>query len=439
MTAEESQAATRDAASSPDLAAPAAVKPPGVVVIGAGFGGLEVAKALGRAKIGVTLIDRHNHHLFQPLLYQVATAALSASEIAEPARRILWRYRSVDVVLGTVVGVDRQARMVELDDGTRIPFSHLVVATGARTGYFGHDEWAEFAPGLKTLHDAQAIRSRLLMTFEKAEKATDPEEQRRLMTIAVIGGGPTGVELAGSIGELRRHTLVKDFRNIRTADARVLLVEAGPRVLPGFSEDLSRYALRSLEALGVSVRTGTTVEHIGPGELRFGGERLQAGLVIWAAGVAASPLGAALGVATDRAGRVPVDQTLRVPGAPDIFAIGDIAAFTNADGKLLPGLAQVAKQQGGHLGRGLARLIMTGRPLTPFVYRSRGNTAIIGRHAAVFEQGRFVLKGFLAWSAWALIHVYLLVGFQHRLTVSIHWLWRYLTYERGARIIRPED
>jgi NADH dehydrogenase len=408
---------------------------PRVVVIGAGFAGLEVARALGKAGIGTTVIDRRNHHLFQPLLYQVATAALSAADIAEPIRRILRRYKSIQVLFGEVTSVDPIGRVVRLTCGRELAYDYLVVASGAGPSYFGHDEWSRWAPGLKTIEDARDIRSQILLTFERAERETDPLEQRRLTTIAIIGGGPTGVELAGSIAELSRHTLAQDFRNITPHETRILLIEAGERVLGAFPEELSTYARNRLDQLGVTVLTGERVEEVGATSVTVSGDRIPVGFVIWAAGVSASPLGRKLGVETDRAGRVPVSDTLEVRGLKNVFALGDIASQADEDGRPLPGLAQVAKQQGIHLGRCLAEHIAGQEPLKPFRYKSRGNTAIVGRHAAVYELGRFKMKGWVAWSAWAIIHVYLLVGFQHRFLVSMQWLWRYLTYERGARII----
>lgn len=405
-----------------------------VVVIGAGFGGLEVAKALGRAGIGVTVIDRRNHHLFQPLLYQVATAALSATDVAEPIRRILRRHSSVQVIFGEVLQIDLSARQLQLSCGQVIGYRHLVLATGASHSYFGHDNWAQWAPGLKTIEDARHIRSQILLAFERAERATDPAERERLMEIVIIGGGPTGVELAGAIAELSRHTLRRDFRAINSGSARITLVEAGPRILSGFSEEMSLYAEDRLKRLGVNVRTGEAVEEIGPTSISIAGVSQAVGVVIWAAGVSASPLARQLGN-TDRAGRVIVDETLAVRGSADVFALGDAAQFQGPDGKPLPGLAQVAKQQGIHLGRALASHLKDGTSLPPFVYDSRGNTAIVGRHAAVFEQAGFKLRGWFAWMTWAIVHVYLLVGFQNRMLVSMQWLWRYLTYERGARLI----
>jgi NADH dehydrogenase len=412
---------------------------PRIVVIGAGFGGLEVARALGRADIGVTIIDRHNHHLFQPLLYQVATAALSAPDIAEPIRKILGRYRSVQVLFGTVERIDTGQKLVALADGITISYDLLVLASGAGTSYFGRNGWSDFAPGLKTIADARRIRSRLLLAFEHAERSVDPVEQARLMTVAVVGGGPTGVELAGSIAELSRYTLARDFRNVRPETTRIMLIEASDRLLPGFSAELAEYAQRRLERLGVDVATGRRVDDIGAESISFAGQSVPVGLTIWAAGVAASPLAAQLGVEVDRGGRLPVEQDLRVRGTADVFAIGDVAHFDHAGALPLPGLAQVAKQQGAHLGHALAAQISRGTALPEFVYRNRGNTAIVGRHAAVFEQRSLQLKGWIAWMAWAFIHVYLLVGFQHRVLVSIQWLWRYLTYEHGARLIAEEE
>jgi NADH:ubiquinone reductase (H+-translocating) len=411
---------------------------PRIVVVGGGFAGLEVAKALGKAEIGVTIIDRHNHHLFQPLLYQVATAALSAPDIAEPIRKVLGRYPSVQVLFGDVAEIGTEARTLVLADGTAVPYDLLVLATGSQPFYFGQESWARVCPGLKTIEDARTIRSRLLLSFEHAERTTDPVEQSRLMTIAIIGGGPTGVELAGSIAELSRYTLARDFRNIRPEKTRIILVEAGNRLLAGFAPELSDYARMRLESLGVEIALGNRVEAVEAHRITVGGQVIPVALTLWAAGVAASPLAAQLGVELDRGGRVKVEADLQVVAHPDIFALGDIALFLDENGRPLPGLAQVAKQQGEHLGKALARRIDSGERLPAFVFGNRGNTAIVGRHAAVFEAGRLKLKGWFAWSAWALIHVYLLVGFQHRVQVSIQWLWRYLTYERGARLIAEE-
>jgi NADH:ubiquinone reductase (H+-translocating) len=406
------------------------------VIIGAGFAGIEVARVLGAAGRPVVLIDRQNHHLFQPLLYQVATAALSPADIAEPIRKMLRNYPSVEVMLDEAVGIDTAARTVALASGATIVYGRLVIATGATHSYFGHDEWAGFAPGLKTIEDARRIRSHLLLAFEQAEMSRDPAEQRRLMTIAVIGGGPTGVELAGSIAELARYTLARDFHRIRAESATVLLLEAGERILTAFPDELASYAQATLTKLGVTVRTRCAVERITASSVSAAGQDIPVGLAIWAAGVKASRLGALLGVPTDRAGRVAVASDFSVPGLTDVYVLGDLALLAGADGKPLPGLAQVAKQEGVYLGRILAKADGAAPP--PFRFHNRGNTAIIGRHAAVFDFGWWRLKGWFAWSFWALIHVYLLVGFQHRLMVAIQWLWRYVTYERGSRLIAED-
>ncbi|HEY2069991.1 MAG TPA: NAD(P)/FAD-dependent oxidoreductase [Rhizomicrobium sp.] len=409
-----------------------------IVILGAGFAGIEVARGLGKAGLSVTLVDRQNHHLFQPLLYQVATAALSPADIAEPVRKMLRGQDSVEVMLDEVSGIDTAGRSVSLASGRTLRYDILVVATGATHSYFGHDEWADFAPGLKTIADARQIRSRLLLAFEEAEMSEDVAEQKRLMTIAVVGGGPTGVELAGSIAELACYALSKDFHRIRAETATVLLLEAGTRILAAFPDDLASYATTKLTKLGVTVRTRCVVENVTADGVTANGETIGAGLVIWAAGVRASRMGAMLGVPVDRAGRVTVATDLSVTGLDGVYALGDIALCPDANGKPLPGLAQVAKQQGEYLGKALAKKITKGTQPAPFRFQNRGNTAIIGRHAAVFDFGWWRLKGWFAWSFWALIHVYLLVGFQHRLMVAIQWLWRYVTYERGSRLIAEE-
>ncbi|WP_207461416.1 NAD(P)/FAD-dependent oxidoreductase [Azospirillum sp. SYSU D00513] len=411
---------------------------PHVVIVGAGFGGLACASALGGTNIRVTVIDRNNYHLFTPLLYEVATATLSPADIAEPIRRILSRYPNVDVVLGEVRGVDHGARKVVLADGSFVPYDRLVLATGSVYSYFGHDDWAKIAPGMKTIENARQIRGRLLMCFEQAEMSRDPAQQRALMTAIVVGGGPTGVETAGSIAELTRHTLARDFRRIDPRLSRVLLVEAGPRILASFPEELSGYAERKLARLGVTVMTGKPVEEIRPDGVTIAGEFIPAGTIVWGAGVKASPAGGWLGVETDRAGRIPVAPDLSVPGFEGVHALGDTVALPGDDGAPLPGLAQVAKQQGEHLGAALEANLLRGEAMRPFRYRSRGNTAIIGRNAAVFDFGKRRLKGWLAWVLWAFIHVYLLVGFQKRILVTMQWLWRYATYQRGARLITQE-
>ena len=386
-----------------------------------------MARALGRAGMPATIIDRQNYHLFQPLLYQVATAALSPADIAEPIRKILRRYRSVQVVLGEVETIDRHAREVALRGGRRVPYDILVLATGAMHSYFGHPEWSQVAPGLKTIADARFIRSEILRSFERAELSDDAAERERLMTFVVVGGGATGVEMAGAIAELARYTLAKDFRNIRTERATVLLIEAGPRLLTAFPEHLATYAEDRLRRLGVTVLLNSPVKHVSSTALTFADRTIAAGAIIWAAGVAASPAAHWIGVKTDNAGRIRVAPDLSVEGMPDVFAIGDVALALDEHGKPLPGLAQVAKQEGMYLGKALAR--GGPRPFPPFRYHSRGNTAVIGRKAAVFDfGGRWQMKGAIAWFLWALIHVYLLVGFEHRLLVAMQWLWRYFTY-----------
>ena len=406
-----------------------------VVVIGAGFAGVEVAKGLGAAGVPVTLVDRQNYHLFQPLLYQVATAALSPADIAEPVRRMLRRYPSVDVVLGEVSGIDAGTRRVTLSDGKVLAYDRLVLATGATHAYFGHDDWAAFAPSLKSIADARAIRSRLLLAFEEAEMVDDPAARKRLMTFVVIGGGPTGVELAGAIAELARYTLTKDFRRLSYKEVNVLLLEAGPRILTAFPQNLADYAARKLTALGVTVRVNCSVSTITQRGVQVGGETIPSSVAIWAAGVKASPVGALLGVPTDKAGRVTVNRDLSVAGLSHVYALGDVALVRDASGKQLPGLAQVAKQEGQYLGRALAKNIRQGKASPDFVFHDRGNAAIVGRHSAIFDFGWSRLSGPLAWFLWAFIHIYLLTGFEHRLLVAIQWLWRYLSYDHGARLI----
>ncbi|MFO6448747.1 NAD(P)/FAD-dependent oxidoreductase [Erythrobacter sp. NE805] len=419
-----------------ELAAAPPQARPRIVIIGGGFGGIACAKALARAAADVTVIDRNNYHLFQPLLYQVATAALSPADIAEPIRKLLRRQRNAEVVMAEVTGIDTAARMVLTGDGARIPYDRLVIATGSVYNYFGHADWERHAPGLKTIDNARAIRTRVLMGFECAEREADPARREALMTSVIIGGGPTGVEMAGSIAELARHALARDFRHIDPREARVVLVEAGPRVLAAFPEALSAYALRRLEKLGVEVRTGEAGEEVTADGVRLPGGFLPANAIVWGAGIRASPAAQWLGVAPDRAGRIPVNARLEVAGHPGIYALGDTVAAPGPTGAPLPGLAQVAKQQGEHLGRELARELRgSGGAPAPFVFRNRGNAAIIGRHAAVFDFGKRRLKGTLAWLLWAVVHVYLLVAFEQRVLVSIQWLWRYVTYQRGARLI----
>ncbi|HEY5238360.1 MAG TPA: NAD(P)/FAD-dependent oxidoreductase [Rhizomicrobium sp.] len=406
-----------------------------VVIIGAGFAGVQVARGLGAAGVRTTLLDRQNYHLFQPLLYQVATAALSPADIAEPVRRMLRRFPGVEVMLGEVTGIDAAARRVALANGKSISYDILVLAAGATHAYFGHDEWAEFAPSLKSIADARKVRSRLLLSFEQAEMSDDPAERKRLMTFVVIGGGPSGVELAGAIAELARYTLAKDFHRIDAKSTTVILVEAGPRILAAFPEELARYAQRKLESLGVTVRENCAVKDISRDSVVAGDDTIPAGLAIWAAGVKASPSGKLLGVPTDKTGRVKVNRDLSVPGLANVYALGDVALVLDTAGKPLPGLAQVAKQEGYYLGRALAKKIRNGGVARDFEFHNRGNAAIIGRQSAIFDFGWSHLKGVFAWFLWALVHIYLLAGFQHRLLVAVQWLWRYVTYDHGARLI----
>jgi NADH dehydrogenase len=413
---------------------------PHVVIVGAGFGGLSAAKALARAPVNVTVIDRRNHHLFQPLLYQVATAGLSPAQIAAPIRTILRHQANATVLLDEVTGIDAGRREI-VTHRQHIPYDWLLLATGARHSYFGHDDWEAFAPGLKTLEDATAIRRRILLSFELAEIECDAALQTRLLTFVVIGAGPTGVELAGTIAEIARHGLASDFRNIDPASARVMLVEAGPRVLPAFPQSLSDDARRRLERLGVEVLTGAAVTGCDADGITIGERRIAAHTVLWAAGVQASPAAQWLGIAGDRSGRVPVGADLSIPGHDGMFAIGDTALLAGKDGRPLPGIAPVAKQQGVYVARLIVRRTKgLGEP-RPFVYRDYGNLATIGRRAAVVDFGRVRLTGFIAWVLWSVAHIFFLIGFRNRLSVSFDWLWSYLTYERGARLVTgaPED
>ena len=406
-----------------------------IVVIGAGFAGIEVARALASKWAKVTLVDQQNYHLFQPLLYQVATAALSPADIAEPVRRMFRGCGDVEIMLGEVTEIGTANHCVTLADGTTLAYDFLVVAAGSTHAYFGHDEWEKFAPGLKTIVDARAIRSRLLRSFERAEASDDRAERKRLMSFVVVGGGPSGVELAGSIAELARHALARDFHHIDPKSATVILLESGARILSAFPETLSKYASRKLADLGVTVRTNCTVTNISKECVEAGDDKIPVGLTIWAAGVKASPIGKLLGSPTDKTGRIKVASDLSVPGLANVYALGDIALFNDAKGNPLPGLAQVAKQQGQYLGRALARNIRSGTSATPFLFHDRGNMAIIGRHAAVADFGWWRVTGRLAWFLWALIHIYLLAGLQHRLLVAVQWMWSYLTYDAGARLI----
>ncbi len=407
---------------------------PRVVIVGAGFGGLTAARELARAPVDVVVIDRRNYHLFQPLLYQVATAALSPADIAMPIRSILRGQRNAAVLLGRAAGVDTASRELILDD-RRLPYDYLILATGARHAYFGNDHWEPVAPGLKKIDDATDIRRRILLAFERAESAMTDAERHRLLTLAVVGGGPTGVEMAGAIAELAKMALAADFRVIDPRQARILLVEAGPRVLPAFPEKLSAIARKDLERLGVEVRTGVPVTHCDEQALTIGTETIPCGCIVWAAGVAASPAAKWLGAEADRAGRVKVMPDLSLPGEPDIYVIGDTAHATDADGKLLPGIAPVAKQQGAYVARAVAARAR-GRPApAAFRYRNLGNLATIGRKVAVADFGWIRVSGRFAWLLWGAVHILFLIGFRNRLVVLVEWLWAYLTFQRGARLI----
>jgi NADH dehydrogenase len=410
---------------------------PHVVIIGGGFAGLWATRALNAAPVRITLVDRCNHHLFQPLLYQVATAGLSAPDIAAPLRHILRRQRNVEVRLAEVRAIETDAKQVRLDDGSALDFDYLLLASGATHAYFGHDEWSAHAPGLKTLDDALQLRRRLLLAFERAEAESDPEKRAAWLSFAIVGGGPTGVELAGTLAEIARHTLRNEFRNIDPSEARVRLLEAGPRVLASFPERLSMRARRQLEALGVEVATGTPVTAIDAHGYRLGDAFVPARTVVWAAGVAASPLAASLGVPLDRAGRVPVLPDLSVPGRPDTFVAGDLATVQQ-DGKPVPGVAPAAKQMGRHVAHAI-RARLAGKPAPAFRYRDYGNLATIGRMAAVVHFGKLQLSGVIAWWFWLVAHIFFLIGFRNRLVVLLNWTWAYWSYQRGARIILGKD
>jgi NADH dehydrogenase len=405
---------------------------PEVVIVGGGFGGLATARGLRRVSVHVTLLDRQNHHLFQPLLYQVATAGLSPAEIASPIRRILWRQGNTGVLLAEVTAVDPTAKRVILTDGA-LAYDKLILAAGATHSYFGHDEWEAHAPGLKTLEDALEVRRRALLAFERAERETDAEARRSWLTFVVIGGGPTGVEMAGAFAEIARHTLSRDFRRIDPKAARVILVEAGPRILPAYPPDLSESAARQLEGLGVQVWTAAPVTGIDEGGVRMGEDRVAARTIVWAAGVEASPLARSLGVPLDRQGRVPVREDLTVPGRPDVFVIGDLAVLEQ-DGRPVPGVAPAAIQMGRHAASNVARAVR-GEALLPFRYRDKGSLATIGRRRAVAMRGRFHLSGFVAWVSWLSIHIFFLIGFRNRFVVLFTWAWAYVTYQRSARLI----
>jgi NADH dehydrogenase FAD-containing subunit len=411
---------------------------PSVVIVGGGFGGLAAARALARAPVEVVLVDRTNHHLFQPLLYQVATAGLAPGDIASPIRQVLRAQKNATVLLAEATGVDPGARRVALEIAGRgrveLAYDFLIVATGVAQSYFGHDEFARFAPGLKTLEDATAVRGEILGAFERAEAQENPAARRDLLTIVLVGAGPTGVEMAGAIAELARATLAEDFRRVDPSSARVVLVEAGARILPTFHESLARRAHARLESMGVEIRVAQPVAAVDERGVLVGGERIEAGVVLWTAGVKPSPAAAWLGAATDRAGRVLVEPDLSVPGRPEVFVVGDVAAKLQ-DGAPLPGVAQVAIQGGRYVGRVVARRL-AGRPAPPpFRYRDKGNLAVVGRDFAVLERGGLRLSGWLAWALWATIHITYLALFNNRLLVFTQWVWSYLTWQRGSRLI----
>ncbi|MDQ1061219.1 MULTISPECIES: NAD(P)/FAD-dependent oxidoreductase [Stenotrophomonas] len=412
---------------------------PHLVIIGGGFAGLWATRALASARIRITLVDRRNHHLFQPLLYQVATAGLSAPDIAAPLRHILGDQRNVEVRLGEVTSIDKASRQITLADGSQLGYDTLMLCTGATHAYFGHDEWAADAPGLKTLDDAIALRRKLLLAFERAEAEPDPARKAAWLSFAVVGGGPTGVELAGTLAEIARHTLRNEFRHIDPASAKVRLVEAGPRVLSSFPEVLSLKARRQLEKLGVEVLTGTAVSHIDGEGFQLGEQFIAARTVVWAAGVAASPLARTLEVPLDRAGRVPVQPDLTLDGHAEIFVAGDLAALQQADGRPVPGVAPAAKQMGKHVAATL-RARLEGKPSPgPFKYQDFGNLATIGRMAAIVHLGRLQLSGVLAWWFWLAAHVFFLIGFRNRIVVLLNWAVAYWSYQRSARIIFGDD
>lgn len=409
---------------------------PHLVIVGAGFGGLHAARALNGADVRITVIDRRNHHLFQPLLYQVATASLAPTDITYPIRGILRRQKNTQVFLTEAVAIDVGSRTLILQDG-EIPYDYLILASGVRHSYFGHPEWEDYAPGLKSVEDALDVRRRILLAFERAEREPDAAKRRALLTFVVVGGGPTGVELAGAIAEIACMVMVSDFRTVNPREARTILVEAGPRVLPSFHEDLSAKAEASLRRLCVDVRTQSPVSCIGPDGVVIRDERVHAATVLWAAGVMASPLARSLGVPLDPAGRVLVEPDLSIPGHPEVFVIGDLAVFPHQTGHPLPGLAPVAVQEGQHAARNVVRRCH-GVLTEPFHYRDRGALATIGRAVAVAQFGPLKLSGFLAWMVWAFLHIFFLVGFRNRFVVLFEWAWAYVTMQRSARLITGE-
>jgi NADH:ubiquinone reductase (H+-translocating) len=412
----------------------APVKPHRVVIVGAGFGGLEAAFGLSGAPVEITLIDRRNHHLFQPLLYQVATASLATSEIAWPIRYLLRDRHEVTTLFANACGVDVAGKRVLLDDGDSVSYDTLILATGARHAYFGHDEWEPFAPGLKTLEDATTLRRRILVAFERAERETDPDKRAALLTFVVIGAGPTGVEMAGTIADLANDTLPRDFRHIDTRKARVVLIEAGPRVLAGFPDDLSAYAQRSLQSLGVEVMLGEPVTECSADGVVYGGKTLEARTIVWAAGVQASRAAEWLNAPADRAQRLQVEPDLTVPGHPDIFAVGDTVTIKDGDGNPVPGIAPAAKQEGRYVAA-LIKVRLKGETLPPFRYKHAGSLAQIGKRLAVIDFGKVRLRGTIAWWIWGIAHIYFLIGLRNRLSVALSWMWIHARNQRAARLI----
>jgi NADH dehydrogenase len=408
-----------------------------VVIIGGGFGGLSAARALRSARVDVVVVDRANHHLFQPLLYQVATAGLSPGDIASPIRYVLRRQANVQVLLAEAREIDVARKAVVLDVGV-LPYDALIVAAGATHSYFGHDGWRDAAPGLKTLDDALTIRRRVLLAFERAERTSDGAAQRRLLTFVVVGGGPTGVEMAGALAEIARHALRREFREIAPETARIVLLEGGPHVLAAFPEPLRRTAEEALRDVGVEVRTNAVVTSIAAGVVRVGEDVIEAGTILWAAGVAASPLGRTLGTPVDRAGRVIVQADLTIPGRDDVYVVGDLAAFPRDDGTNLPGVAQVAMQGAAHAAANIVRTL-NGQPRRPFVYRDYGNLATIGRARAVADLGWVRFSGSVAWLFWLFVHIMQLTGFRNRLVVLLQWAFAYFTYQRSIRLITGQE
>ena len=409
-----------------------------VVIIGGGFGGLAAAKALARAPVDVVLVDRQNHHCFQPLLYQVATAALSPADVAWPIRSILSRQDNVRVLMAQVSAIDTVANVVKAG-ALSLHYDYLVLATGVTHSYFGHDDWAGVAPGLKSIEDARLIRGRFLLAFERAEIAEDENERRRLLTFVIVGGGPTGVEMVGSIAEVASRTLRDDFRRIDPATSRIVLIESGPRILPGLPENLSRYAQSALEKMGVEILLNTAVTGCDRDGVAFAGGRIDSATVIWAAGVAASPAARWIEAEHDRAGRIKVDRDLSIPGRPIIFIAGDLASARDKAGRPLPGTAPAAKQMGRYVGKLIAARVAGRADQKPFVYRHYGDLATIGRKAAVVKLGRFELTGLLGWWFWGVAHIYFLIGIRNRFVIAVTWLWSYLTFRRGARLISVPD